>query len=179
MWLGDGPSVTVRETVGVSVIVDTAVAVDVEVLFWVGVEVVVGTAELVRVIVGLKVKVSSHTPLHADQAAEFAEIIREIPLVDPKRPIVSNISSRPLVTAEDIRGEFAAQLRSPVFWTNNVHEMSRQGVDTFVEVGPGHVLSRMVKRVQDSFTAISLDDATEPPIPISALPENAAPEGAR
>ena len=130
-------------------------------------------------VIRLKVKVSSHTPLHAEQAAEFAEILREIPLVDPKRPIISNITSKPLVTAEDVRGEFAAQLRSPVFWTDNVREMSRHGVYTFVEVGPGHVLSRMVKRVHDSFTAISLDDATEPPIPISTLPADAAPEGAR
>lgn len=130
-------------------------------------------------VIRLKVKVSSHTPLHAEQAAEFAEIIREIPLADPLRPIISNSSSQPLATAEAVRGEFASQLRSPVYWTNNVREMARQGVDTFVEVGPGHVLSRMVKRVQDSFTAVSLDDATEPPIPISALPARGSSEGAR
>jgi malonyl CoA-acyl carrier protein transacylase len=51
----------------------------------------------------------------------------------------------------------------------------RQGVDTFVEVGPGHVLARMVKRISDRVTAVSLDDAEVEPIPISALP----PEPAR
>jgi malonyl CoA-acyl carrier protein transacylase len=53
--------------------------------------------------------------------------------------------------------------------------MTSQGVDTFVEVGPGHVLARMVKRVSDRVTAVSLDDAEVEPIPISALP----PEPAR
>jgi [acyl-carrier-protein] S-malonyltransferase len=63
------------------------------------------------------------------------------------------------------------QLRSPVYWTNNVEAMTREGVDTFVEVGPGHVLSRMVKRISAQVTAVSLDDAREEPIPISVLPQ--------
>ncbi len=133
--------------------------------------------ELQAKVIRLKVKVSSHTPLHSEQAEEFALRITEIPLADPTRPIISNITSLPLRTAKELRQEFEAQLRSPVYWADNVREMARHGVDTFVEVGPGHVLARMVKRVQDSLTAVSLDDATEPPIPISALPDF-APKGA-
>lgn len=133
--------------------------------------------ELQGRVIRLKVKVSSHTPLHEEQAQEFALRIDEIPLADPLEPIISNISSRALRTAEELRGEFRAQLRSPVFWADNVREMARQGVDTFVEAGPGHVLARMVKRVQESLTAVSLDDATEPPIPISALPQDLSARG--
>ncbi len=118
----------------------------------------------------LKLKVSSHTPLHREQAEEFAQIIREIPFADPVRPIVSNITSDLLRTAEDVRREFEAQLRSPVLWAENVRRMTRDGVDTFVEVGPGHALARMVKRISDDSTAVSLDDARERPIPISILP---------
>ncbi len=126
--------------------------------------------ELQAKVIRLKVKVSSHTPLHAEQAEQFAEIIREVPLIDPATPIVSNITSRLLRTAEEVRAEFEAQLRSPVRWSDNVKRMAAEGVDTFVEVGPGHVLSRMVKRVQDGLIAVSLDDAREEPIPISVLP---------
>lgn len=126
--------------------------------------------ELQAKVIRLKVKVSSHTPLHAQQAEEFAQIIREVPLLDPATPIVSNISSRLLSTAEDVRAEFEAQLRSPVHWSENVKRMAGEGVDTFVEVGPGHVLARMVKRISDNLTAVSLDDAREEPIPISVLP---------
>ncbi len=118
----------------------------------------------------LKVKVSSHTALHTEQAAEFAQVIRSIQFRDPVRPIVANSSSRLLTTAEAVRQEFEVQLRSPVFWTGNVEAMAAQGVDTFVEVGPGHVLSRMVRRISDQLTAVSLDDAREEPIPISVLP---------
>ena len=121
-------------------------------------------------VIRLKVKVSSHTPLHNEQADEFAQIIREIPIADPRRPIVSNRTSELLRNAAEVREEFEEQLRSPVFWSQNVRQMTSQGVDTFVEVGPGHVLARMVKRVSDQVTAVSLDDAEVEPIPISALP---------
>lgn len=119
----------------------------------------------------LKVKVSSHTPLHHEQSEEFAKIIRGIPFAIPVRPIVSNSTSKLLTTAEEVRHEFEVQLRSPVYWTENVQAMAREGVDTFIEVGPGHVLSRMVKRISDQLTAVSLDDAREEPVPISVLPQ--------
>ncbi len=118
----------------------------------------------------LKLKVSSHTPLHNEQAQEFAAIIREVPIIDPSRPIVSNITAELLRTAAEIRHEFEEQLRSPVLWAENVRRMTREGVDTLVEVGPGHALARMAKRVAVELNAVSLDDARENPIPISVLP---------
>ncbi|MQC48115.1 MAG: ACP S-malonyltransferase [Chloroflexi bacterium] len=118
----------------------------------------------------LKLKVSSHTPLHVGQAEEFAQIIHEVPFADPDLPIVSNITSELLRTAAEVRAEFEAQLKSPVLWAENVRRMTREGVDTFVEVGPGHALARMIKRIQDESTAVSLDDAREAPIPVSILP---------
>ncbi|MDE2695441.1 MAG: ACP S-malonyltransferase [Chloroflexota bacterium] len=121
-------------------------------------------------VIRLKVKVSSHTPLHHDQAEEFAQIIREIPMADPVRPIVSNRNSKLLHTADDLREEFSEQLRTPVLWSDNVREMTGQGVRTFIEAGPGHVLARLVRRTDRSVTAVSLNDAEVEPIPISVLP---------
>ena len=66
--------------------------------------------ELQARVIRLRVKVSSHTPLHIEQAHEFALHINEIPLADPRRPVVSNISSRALGTAEELRQEFRDQL---------------------------------------------------------------------
>ena len=125
-------------------------------------------------VIRLKVKVSSHTPLHHAQAEEFAHLIREVPISDPKRPIVSNRTSELLRTAAEVRHEFEEQLRSPVYWADNVRRMCEEGVDTFIEVGPGHVLARMVKRISDRLTAISLDDAEVEPFPISILPPGLA-----
>ncbi|MSQ42390.1 MAG: ACP S-malonyltransferase [Dehalococcoidia bacterium] len=131
-------------------------------------------------VIRLKVKVSSHTALHTQQAEAFTAILCDVPLRNPSRPVVSNISSRLLTTADELRGEFGAQLRSPVHWAENVRAMARHGVDTFVEAGPGHVLARLVKRVSEGVTAVSLADATDDPVPISVLPVRPPrPEGAR
>ena len=118
----------------------------------------------------LKLKVSSHTPLHIEQAAEFAGIMRDVPIEAPNRPIVSNITAELLRTGAEIRAEFEAQLRSPVLWAENVRRMTREGVDLLIEVGPGHVLAGMAKRISKELTVVSLDDAREAPIPISILP---------
>lgn len=119
----------------------------------------------------LRLKVSSHTPLSIPQAEEFTQILQSIRFADPVRPIVSNITADLLRTAADVRSEFEAQLRSPVLWAENVRRMTREGVDTFIEVGPGHALARMIKRIAgENVEAVSLDDAQEPPIPISILP---------
>ena len=126
-------------------------------------------------VIRLKVKVSSHTPLHSDQAEEFAGLIRDLPIQDPVRPIVSNRTSELLRTAAEVRCEFEEQLRSPVYWAENVRRMTREGVDLLVEVGPGHVLAGMAKRISKELSVVSLDDAREAPIPISVLPlRNAA-----
>ena len=118
----------------------------------------------------LKLKVTSHTPLSNDQSAEFATIMRDVPFEAPERPIVSNITAELLRTAADVRAEFEAQLRSPVLWAENVKRMTREGVDLLIEVGPGHVLAGMAKRISKELTVVSLDDAKEQPIPISVLP---------
>jgi len=118
----------------------------------------------------LKLKVSSHTPLHIGQAAEFAGLMRDVPIEAPDRPIVSNITADLLSTGAEIRREFEEQLRSPVLWAENVRRMTREGVELLVEVGPGHVLAGMAKRISKELTVVSLDDAREAPIPISILP---------
>jgi [acyl-carrier-protein] S-malonyltransferase len=118
----------------------------------------------------LKLKVSSHTPLHIEQAAEFAGIMRDVPIEAPDRPIVSNITAELLRTGAEVRAEFEAQLRSPVLWAENVRRMTREGVELLIEVGPGHVLAGMAKRISKELTVVSLDDAREAPIPISILP---------
>ena len=124
----------------------------------------------------LRLKVSSHTPLSAPLAIEFTKLLRQVPFADPVRPIVSNITGELLRTGTELRAEFEAQLRSPVLWTENVRRMTREGVRTFIEVGPGHALARMVQRIAgDGVAAISLDDAREQPIPISILLARPAP----
>jgi [acyl-carrier-protein] S-malonyltransferase len=112
-----------------------------------------------RAVVPLRISIASHSPLMQHAATRLAEIIDRSPLRDPQVPIVTNIAGQVRTSAEHILSELASQMVAPVEWVGSVREMVANGVDTFVEIGPGHVLSRLIRRISTDVAAISLNDA--------------------
>jgi [acyl-carrier-protein] S-malonyltransferase len=89
----------------------------------------------------------------------LAELIAALQLRDPVTPMVANMQGRILTTADDIRQHMAGQLTLPVEWTHSVGEMIASGVDTFVEIGPGQVLSKLIRKISRDVRALALGDA--------------------
>jgi [acyl-carrier-protein] S-malonyltransferase len=112
-----------------------------------------------RTVVPLRISIASHSPLMQQAASRLAEIIDHSPLRDPQVPVVTNIAGQVRTNADHIRGELASQMVAPVEWVGSVREMVANGVDTFVEIGPGQVLSRLIRRISTDVKAISLNDA--------------------
>jgi [acyl-carrier-protein] S-malonyltransferase len=112
-----------------------------------------------RTVVPLRISIASHSPLMQHAAARLAELIDRSPLRDPQVPVVTNIRGQVRTSAEHIRGELASQMVAPVEWVGSVREMVANGVDTFIEIGPGQVLSRLISRISSDVKAISLNDA--------------------
>jgi [acyl-carrier-protein] S-malonyltransferase len=112
-----------------------------------------------RTVVPLRISIASHSPLMQQAASRLAEIIDRSPLRDPQVPVVTNIAGQVRTSADHIRGELASQMVAPVEWVGSVREMVANGVDTFVEIGPGQVLSRLIRRISSDVKAISLNDA--------------------
>jgi [acyl-carrier-protein] S-malonyltransferase len=112
-----------------------------------------------RTVVPLRISIASHSPLMQQAASKLAEIIDRSPLRDPQVPVVTNLAGQVRTSAEHIRTELASQMVAPVEWVGSVREMVANGVDTFVEVGPGQVLSRLIKRISGDVQTISLNDA--------------------
>jgi [acyl-carrier-protein] S-malonyltransferase len=112
-----------------------------------------------RTVVPLRISIASHSPLMQQAAARLAEIIDHSPLRDPQVPIVTNIRGQVRTSADHIRAELASQMVAPVEWVGSVREMVANGVDTFIEIGPGQVLSRLINRISGDVKAISLNDA--------------------
>jgi [acyl-carrier-protein] S-malonyltransferase len=112
-----------------------------------------------RTVVPLRISIASHSPLMQQAAARLADIIDRSPLRDPQVPVVTNIAGQVRTSAEHIRTELASQMVAPVEWVGSVREMVAHGVDTFVEIGPGQVLSRLIRRISTDVKAISLNDA--------------------
>jgi [acyl-carrier-protein] S-malonyltransferase len=98
--------------------------------------------------VRLAVAGAFHTDLMkpADQAV--AAVLADIPIQTPRIPVWSNVDAHPHSDPEEIRGLLVRQVLQPVLWEQTMRNLLTEGVDRFVEIGPGRVLAGLLKRVQ-------------------------------
>lgn len=107
----------------------------------------------------LPVSVAAHSPLMTEAAAAMRAILTNVDFHDPRVPLLANADARAITTADGARAELVEHLTAGVDWVRAVETMVAAGVDTFVEVGPGKVLTNLVKRIAPEATAIALEDA--------------------
>ena len=100
-----------------------------------------------RRVVPLAVSVAAHSHLMKPAQARFNQALSEAPIAPPQVTVVGNISAAPLRTADDVRADLSAQLTGRVRWTESVQFMLARGVENFVEMGTGNVLSGLIKRI--------------------------------
>lgn len=110
----------------------------------------------------LPVSVAAHSPLMSRAAEGMLQALRGAEFSDPSAPLLANADARPLTTAEDCRGELVDHLTKGVDWVGAVRAMSAAGVTRVWEVGPGKVLTGLVRRIAPEVEALALDDATAP-----------------
>jgi [acyl-carrier-protein] S-malonyltransferase len=120
-------------------------------------------------VISLKLKVSSHTSLHKDQSNQFAAFLNDYNFLEPDTPILSNISSKLLDSAEKIKNELSNQIHKPVYWYKNMEILSLEKISYFIEVGPGHTLSRLVKRYNRDATTLAISKEIVEPTPFTNL----------
>lgn len=95
----------------------------------------------------LAVSIAAHSPLMAPAAAELRAAIAATPIAPPAIPVYGNTTAQPLTTVDAIRAELGDQLTGSVRWTRTIQAMIAAGITRFVEVGPGEVLTGLIKRI--------------------------------
>ncbi len=98
-------------------------------------------------VIPLKVSAAFHSPLMIQAAEGMAQAIEAAEVRDLRVPLIANVTAEPLVTAEDVRREAVAQVVAPVRWIASVQRMSQEGVTSFLEIGPGKVLTGLIRRI--------------------------------
>ena len=106
----------------------------------------------------LPVSVAAHSPLMAEAAAAMRETLASIDVADPSTTLLANADARPITTADGARAELVEHLTAGVDWVGAVEAMVAAGVMTFVEVGPGKVLTGLTKRIAPDVEVIPADD---------------------
>ena len=107
--------------------------------------------------VKLKVSGAFHSPLVARAADRLRPAIERVKFQEPVAPFMSTVTAR-LESAQRMAPLLVDQLTAPVRFTQAASELMREGVRTFVEVGPGNVLSGLVRRIDRTAKAISVND---------------------
>ena len=107
----------------------------------------------------LPVSVAAHSPLMAEAADGMRAALADVDVHDPSTMLLANADARPITTADGARAELVEHLTAGVDWVAAVERMAGAGVTTFVEVGPGKVLSGLIKRIAPDAEVVAADDA--------------------
>jgi [acyl-carrier-protein] S-malonyltransferase len=106
--------------------------------------------------VELNVSGAFHSRLMRPAAEGLASAVTAATVAAPQVPVVANASALPMTDAAAVREELCRQVASAVLWHDSVTLMKRAGVSTFIEFGPGRVLTGMVKRIVPEATLINV-----------------------
>ncbi|BFH14901.1 ACP S-malonyltransferase [Paenibacillus melissococcoides] len=108
-------------------------------------------------VIPLEVSGPFHSAMMKPAAERLGEALRAIEMQDARIPVIANVTARPVTEAEQIRGLLVEQVFSPVLWEDSVRYLIDQGVDTFVEIGSGKVLSGLIKKIDRSARIVSIN----------------------
>ena len=108
--------------------------------------------------VPLQVSGAFHTLFMQPAADGLSEIIATLTFQDPTIPIVANVTAQPLTTGEQVKEELVTQLCNGVQWQRSIEYMVDNGVSTFIEIGPGKVLTGLIKRIDKNVETINIGD---------------------
>jgi len=119
--------------------------------------------------VALAVSVPSHCRLMDGASEKLSDLLKGIEFKRPGVPLVNNADAAFLNDADVIRESLIRQIKTPLLWEDSIRLMADNGVDTFIEVGPGKILSGLIKRICDDAKLFNVGDKESLDSTISAL----------
>jgi [acyl-carrier-protein] S-malonyltransferase len=124
-----------------------------------------------RRVVPLAVSGAFHSKFMQEAGAVFAEFIEDADLNDSSIPVITNVDAGITTSAEDFRAKMPKQIYSSVHWTQTIQKMVEEGVDTFIEIGPGKVLAGLNKKIAPEANVYNVYDKASLESTITALKE--------
>ena len=109
-------------------------------------------------VIPLAVSVPSHCTLMKQAGDRLARELDAVTISDLRIPIVNNADAKFLKTASELRPSLIKQISSPLFWEDTIKNMVAEGYDTFIEIGPGKVLSGLVRRIAKDAKVLNVED---------------------
>ncbi len=109
----------------------------------------------------LQVGGAFHSPLMNPASEGMLEVLGKIQMNPARVPVISNVHARPLTRPEEIKDALIRQITKPVLWYDSMEFIYQQGIRDFVEIGPGRVLSGLIKRSFKDTSVFGVDELTD------------------
>ncbi|MCI6821124.1 MAG: ACP S-malonyltransferase [Clostridiales bacterium] len=123
---------------------------------------------LVRI---LEVSGGFHSPFMSDAAEEFKKVLEGADIKDANIPVYSNWTAKPY--EGDYKKALEMQIANPIRWKNIIEDMIENGADTFIELGPGTALTKMITRISKKVRMFNVKDMESLELTLKGVKENA------
>lgn len=126
-------------------------------------------AEGAKRVVPLAVSGAFHSKFLEDAGREFAGFIADFDISCASIPVVTNVDAAATISADDFKNKMSRQIYSSVHWTQTIENMIENGVDTFIEIGPGKVLAGLNRKINADVKTYNIYDKESLENTVSAL----------
>jgi len=128
----------------------------------------------VRRVVPLAVSGAFHSKFMENASREFSQYVSSVELNNASIPVVTNVDAQMTTNSEEFREKMPKQICSSVHWTQTIENMIKNGVDTFIEIGPGKVLAGLNRKISSDITTYNVFDKASLDTTVAALKETLA-----
>lgn len=127
-----------------------------------------------RRVVPLPVSGAFHSKFMENASKEFVGFVSDLELNNAEIPVVTNVDAKATVESADFREKMPKQICSSVHWTQTIQQMANDGVEIFVEIGPGKVLAGLNRKIAPEAKMFNVFDKSSLEATVSALKEELA-----
>lgn len=127
-----------------------------------------------RRVVPLAVSGAFHSKFMEKAGHEFASFVSELDINNATVPVYTNVDAKSTIDSEEFKNKMPRQIYSSVHWTQTIENMIKDGVDTFIEIGPGKVLAGLNKKIDSNVKTYNIFDKESLESTISSLKEEMA-----
>ena len=127
-----------------------------------------------RRVVPLAVSGAFHSKFMEEAGHEFASFVQDLDMENAQVPVFTNVDAQATVLSAEFKNKMPKQIYSSVHWTQTIENMIKDGVDTFIEIGPGKVLAGLNRKIDSSVKSYNIYDKESLESTINALKEEMA-----
>ena len=127
-----------------------------------------------RRVVPLAVSGAFHSKFMEEAGHEFASFVQDLDMENAQVPVFTNVDAQATMLSAEFKNKMPKQIYSSVRWTQTIENMIKDGVDTFIEIGPGKVLAGLNRKIDSSVKSYNIYDKESLESTINALKEEMA-----